>query len=125
MQLLYTPLTRPSKYYETFKIKFPFLCEFMEILKTSSDDNESFKKFPKLLQHYEADCVLDFVTKKVSEKYPDMPLFTIHDSIATTWCWFEYLEREVNVLLTQYSNGIPPLLESEIWGDEYPYDQVA
>lgn len=125
MLLLYTPLTRPSEYYEIFRSKFPTISEFMEILKTSSDDKDSFKKFPKLLQHYEADCVLDFITKKVSEKYPNMPLFTIHDSIATTWCWFEFLEREVNVLLNEYSNGIPPLLESETWGDEHSYGDAA
>lgn len=125
MQLLYTPLTKPSQYYETFRAKFPAICEFIEILKTSTDDPNSFKKFPKLLQHYEADCVLDFVTKKVAEKYPEMPLFTIHDSIATTWFWFEFLKKEVKTLLKEYSSGMPPILECETWGQQNLYDQIA
>ncbi|MBF8457139.1 hypothetical protein IV494_08075 [Kaistella sp. G5-32] len=125
MQLLYTPLSKPSKYYEAFKTKFPMMCKFMEILKTSSEEIDSYKKFPKLLQHFEADCVLDFVTKKISVKHPEMPLFTIHDSIATTWFWFDLLEIEVQNLLLEYSNGIPPISESEIWQSEIPYENVA
>jgi len=116
MQLLYTPLTKPSQYYVTFKEKFPSVCGFIEILKTTSEDKNSFKKFPKLLQHFESDCVLDFVTKKIAAKYPEMPLFTIHDSIATQWFWFEILRDEVQSLLQEYSCGMPPILESETWG---------
>jgi len=115
MQLLYTPLENPSEYYKAFKEKYPKLCEFMEILKTSTESKDSFKKFPKLLQHIEADCVLDYCTKKVAEEHPDMPLFTIHDSIATTWCWFDILNQSILKHMNDYSDGIPPILEREDW----------
>lgn len=45
---------------------------------------DSKRDLPILLQHLEADCVLDYTCKKIAKKYPDMPLFTIHDSIITT-----------------------------------------
>ena len=125
MQILYTPLEKTGKFYKIFKEKFPELSKFMEILKTSTDDEGSYKLFPKLLQHFEADCVLDFVTKKLAEKFPEMPLFTIHDSIATQWCCFGDLEKEVRSLMIEYSDGMPPILASDYWGDVYPYDNVA
>lgn len=39
---------------------------------------------PKLMQSIEAFLVVDVVAKRISEEYPDMPIFTIHDNIATT-----------------------------------------
>lgn len=122
MQLLYTPLSRPSKYYVIFKEKFPELCTLMELLKSATPSKESYKRFPRLLQHFEADCVLDYVTKGISEKYPDMPLFTIHDSIVTQWFWFNELQSSVSELMTEYSGGLPPVLDSQCWGIEPRYD---
>lgn len=119
MQLLYTPLKRPSEYYVIFKKQYPLLCQFMEILKSSGEGQDSFKKFSQLLQHYEADCLLDFVTKQVGDKYPDMPLFTIHDSISTTWMWFPILQEEVFCLMNEYSDGMPPKLSVESWNPDF------
>ena len=115
LQILYTPLKRPSKEYLIFKQHFPLLCECIEIFKTTSDDKESFKLFPKLLQHVESDCVIDTITKKIAETNPDMPLWTIHDSFCTTQSWFPILESMVQELFIDYSQGVLPSFKSELW----------
>ncbi|WP_419870594.1 hypothetical protein [Chryseobacterium sp. CT-SW4] len=115
LQLLYTPLKRPAKEYDIFKNHLPTLCRCMELFKTQFDSKDSYKNFPKLLQHIEADCILDFITTKLAEKHPDMPLWTIHDSICTTLEWFPSMKTESESLFLEYSQGLNPKFESENW----------
>lgn len=115
LQILYTPLKRPSKEYLIFKQHFPLLCECIEIFKTTSDDKDSFKLFPRLLQQVESDSVIDTITKQIAETNPDMPLWTIHDSFCTTQSWFPVLESMVQELFLSYSQGVLPSFKSELW----------
>jgi hypothetical protein len=39
---------------------------------------------PIVLQRWESHAVLQCITKRISKNNPEVPLFTIHDSIATT-----------------------------------------
>lgn len=115
LQILYTPLKRPSKEYLIFKQHFPLLCECIEVFKMTSDEKDSFKLFPKLLQQVESDCVIDTITKKIAEINPDMPLWTIHDSFCTTQSWFPVLESLVQELFLSYSQGVLPSFKAELW----------
>lgn len=115
LQILYTPLTSPSKEYKVFKQHFPLLCECIEIFKTTTDEKDSFKLFPRLLQQVEADCVIDTITKQIADANPDMPLWTIHDSFCTTQSWFPVLESMVKELFLSYSHGVLPSFKSELW----------
>lgn len=115
LQILYTPLSKPSKEYKIFKNKFPNLCECIEILKSDTLDKNSYKLFPKLLQHVESDFVLDKITKQLSNDYPEMPIFTIHDSFCTTESWFPYLKAGVDKYFNYYTNGMTPKLKEESW----------
>mgnify|MGYP000884852072 CR=1 FL=1 len=99
--------------YKKFKSLYPNFCEVLELLKEK--DN---KLLPKVLQHLEADCVLDYTCKEIAKKYPEMPLFTIHDSIITTESNFDVLESEVKNLMEIYCNGIEPILKREDWCEE-------
>lgn len=117
LQILYTPLVNPSSEYKIFKQNFPMLCKFIEILKTATDDKYSYKLFPKLLQHIESDFVLDKITKKISRDFPDMPIFTIHDSFCTTETWFSLLEVNVVKEFTALSKGMIPKLKTETWSN--------
>lgn len=67
-----------------FDEKFPYFSAFLKELKKSN-----YKYLSKLMQNEEANCILDVVTKRLSQLYPKMPLFTIHDSIITTEYWAE------------------------------------
>lgn len=115
LQILYTPLKRPSKEYLIFKQYFPLLCKCIEAFKTTSNEKESFKLFPKLLQQVESDCVLDTITKQIAETNPDMPLWTIHDSFCTTQSWFPIMETAVKELFLSYSDGILPSFKCDPW----------
>jgi len=115
LQILYTPLKRPSKEYLIFKQHFPLLCECIEVFKTTSNEKDSFKLFPKLLQQVESDCVIDTITKQIAKTNPDMPLWTIHDSFCTTQSWFPILESMAQELFLSYSQGVLPSFKAELW----------
>jgi hypothetical protein len=118
LNILYTPLKKSSKEYKEFKKHFPKLCEFTECIKTENTyytGKDKYKFFPKVLQHIESKCVLDFVAKKFSKKYPNIPIWTIHDSWVTTKSNIDILEKEVKNLLFEYCNGVMPKLEKEHW----------
>lgn len=115
LQILYTPLKRPSKEYLIFKQHFPLLCECIEVFKTTSNEKDSFKLFPRLLQQVESDCVIDTITKQIAQINPDMPLWTIHDSFCTTQSWFPILESMVRELFLSYSQGVLPSFKAELW----------
>ncbi|MEC3876695.1 hypothetical protein [Chryseobacterium salviniae] len=115
LQILYTPLKRPSNEYLVFKQHFPLLCECIEVFKTTSSKKDSFKLFPKLLQQVESDYVIDTITKQIAEVNPDMPLWTIHDSFCTTQSWFPVLESMVHELFLSHSQGISPSLKPDLW----------
>jgi hypothetical protein len=99
--------------YLIFKKLYPNFCIVLEFFKERNS-----KDLPKLLQHIEADCVIDFTCKRISEKYPNMPLFTIHDSIISTEDNVNILEIEVNKYLKEYCMGILPTLKPEYWCEE-------
>ena len=79
---------------------------------------------PRLLQHLEATLILDIICKRISEERPDVPLFTIHDSITTTIPNVEYVKEVMTEELTRHV-GIRPNLKTEYWNPsvlakEYP-----
>ncbi|WP_282631175.1 hypothetical protein [Empedobacter sedimenti] len=94
-------------------------------MKTESDDKDAYKKFPKLLQHIEADCVIDFVTKKISEVHPEIPIFTIHDSICTIDIDSDVIYRLIKKYISEYSGGILPSIKEEFWGLPIKYPKAA
>ena len=67
-----------------------------------------------LLQHIEAQIILLKICKRVSVERPDLPIFTLHDSIVTTEGNEGYVS---DVMMEVLSNeiGIPPILKIEKW----------
>lgn len=112
LKALYSSKNSHENIIKTFKNHFPHIFEMIQIFKT---DNKS--EFPIMIQNVEADCILDFCTKKLSVKYPYMPLFTIHDSIITTELYSDVLKEEFEKLTKIYF-GTKPNLKSEHWCEE-------
>lgn len=98
---------------EVFKNYYPEVFRVMQFLK--KDGDKSY--FPLLLQNVEAHCVLDYCTKKIADKYSNIPLFTIHDSIVTTEDFGQVVESEFKLHLQNYFNLLPQL-QIEYWSPE-------
>lgn len=66
------------------------------------------------LQNLEADLVLHRACKIISEKKPDIPIFTLHDSIITTEENIEFVQSVLKNVLKE-NIGIAPNLKIERW----------
>ena len=72
----YSPAQETFKLFEEY---FPVEADVMRVLKS-----KDYKDFPVLLQKVEAKVMLHMVCKAIFVQHPNVPLFTIHDSILTT-----------------------------------------
>ncbi len=104
--IFYSTLKTRNPQVKKFKQLFP---DFYKLLGLFKRDN--YKNFSKILQHVEANCIIDFVTKKLSIDYPKMPLFTIHDSIMTTESYKAILDTEMPKLISEYCLGLKPQIK--------------
>ncbi|WP_394749324.1 hypothetical protein [Spongiimicrobium salis] len=75
---------------------------------------EGKELLPCLLQSIESYLILEVITKRISKEHPEAPLFTIHDSIATT---IDYVEVVKNIMLEELTKavGYAPQLHIEEW----------
>jgi hypothetical protein len=55
-----------------------------------------YRKFSVGLQKIESDMVLRTICKRIFDEKPDIPIFTIHDSILSTPENIEYIKRIMN-----------------------------
>lgn len=95
---------------KVFEKYYPEVYRITQLIKKYRAKNF----FPLLLQNIEANFLLDYCTKKIAEKYPEMPLLTIHDSIITTSQFEIILEKEFETHLKMYF-GLQPTLSTEPW----------
>jgi hypothetical protein len=66
------------------------------------------------LQSIESYLILDVICKNMKEKYPDIPLLTIHDAVATNPEFKEVLLEEMFTALSTHV-GIKPSIKVEDW----------
>ncbi len=92
-----------------FKQMFPHVYEVFKQIKSKDKS-----LLPRLLQSIESYLMLDVIAKRISEEYPDAPIFTIHDSISTTE---EYVDAVEQIMKEELSKAIghPPKLAREYW----------
>jgi hypothetical protein len=95
-----------------FKGMFPEVYEVLFLFKTAQAE-----RLPILLQKIESQLILDRVAKTISKKHPDMPLFTIHDSIVCPLNKEEECKRIIESE-TRTFLGFAPVLQSEPWLQE-------
>lgn len=92
-----------------FESLFPNVYKIMSMIK--------LKYHPTLaviLQNLEADLILNQTCKIISEKNPEIPLYTLHDSIITTEENVKFVQNEMMSVLSQ-NLGIPPSIKVEEW----------
>jgi hypothetical protein len=94
----------------TVKDCLPGLIEFCDSFKTTDEYN----KFALILQNIESTTILRMACKNIAQKYPNMPLFTVHDSVATTEDFAPILgpliASEIELVV-----GFKPTIKEEPW----------
>lgn len=84
------------------KEHFSIVFKIAEAFKTID-----YRDFSLILQRMEAKCVLDFCSKNIATKYPDMPLICRHDSLST-------LEKHGNLLMDEFQEQIDTYFNTSI-----------
>jgi hypothetical protein len=112
-EVLFTKNRYRSNAKKLFNNLFPSVNKLFQIIK--KDDHTLL---PRLLQNIESFIVLQVITKRIARKYSTIPLFTIHDSIATTAEHgnkvAEIMDKELTTII-----GIAPKLKMEQWSPEH------
>ncbi|SHH68007.1 hypothetical protein [Winogradskyella jejuensis] len=92
-----------------FKEMFPYVYEVFRQLKRKDKT-----LLPRLLQSIESYLMINVIAKRISEEYPDAPIFTIHDSISTTEEYVDVVEAIMKEELSK-AIGHAPKLAREVW----------
>jgi hypothetical protein len=101
--------SRPDSFRRLFTESFPTVYKLFSIIKKKNHNSLAI-----LLQRIESYLVIDIICKEISRFNPDIPLFTIHDSIATTDEFSELVYKIMNEILTSLV-GVSPSLKKEVW----------
>jgi hypothetical protein len=92
-----------------FKNTFPTVYELFAYIKRKDKT-----VLPILLQRIESKLVLDRIAKRIAHERPELPIFTIHDSVITTVGNESYIERIMKEEMER-TLGIIPSLATEYW----------
>jgi hypothetical protein len=103
------PFYKPS---HVFEATYPDAMRLFKALK--ADDH---KLLAKIIQQMESHCVLKLICGRIAQERPDLPIFTIHDSIVTTVGNEQYVKDIIVEVLSQ-KIGAPPQVKLEHWCPE-------
>ena len=99
----------PDSPSQLFRKKFPMISRIFRYIKKND-----YRMLAIILQRIESSLLLGKVCKRISKESPDIPLFTIHDSIVTTKGNESYIESVMKNELEK-SLGNSPTLKIEDW----------
>jgi hypothetical protein len=101
-----------------FRKKFPQVARVLKIIKMQYrglNEEKQHGRLARLLQSIESEIILHRCCKRIWEEKPwRIPIFTIHDSIATTIEHQDYVKSVMEDELTRCI-GISPSLSVESW----------
>ena len=101
-----------------FTARYPKIIELFQIIKREYSDctmDNSHSKLSCLLQAIESSIILHKCCKRIwDEKNHSVPIFTIHDSIASTQEYSSYIQQVMREELESYI-GMKPSLSIERW----------
>jgi hypothetical protein len=71
-----------------FRELFPEVYQLFALLK-----KHDRTALPLMLQQIEATLILERVTRRIAEEFPDLPIYTIHDSVVTLMAYRRRIEQ--------------------------------
>lgn len=106
----------PKKMFQMF---FPDVYDVFAKIKSKDST-----LLPRLLQSMESYLIIDVIAKRISEEFPEAPIFTIHDSITTTEAYVEHVSKIMCEELTR-AIGHAPILQTEKWEIQNIFDYMG
>lgn len=103
-----------KKAVRAFQEVFPTVFKVTEMVKFGDPENRSHSALACTLQNLEAELVLKHCCGMIALERPELPIFTIHDSIVTTVGNEEYV---MHVMKEMFLNllGYIPKLDCQYW----------
>ena len=95
-----------------FKRLFPSVYDVLSLIKKGKSN-----LLPILLQRVESEIILNRVAKRIEIERPDLPIFTIHDSVVSTLGNELYIKR-VMMEEMEKAIGLSPHMKIEYWKPE-------
>ncbi len=92
-----------------FKSSFPEVYKLFALIK-----KKDHRALSHLLQRIESEIIIERVTKRISLEKPELPIFTIHDSVATTQGDEKYVSSVITEEVKQ-ATGLDVKLGLEYW----------
>jgi len=96
----------PNELRRRFRQRFPSVAEVLRGLK-----RKNYRHSSHVLQNYEATLFIGIICKRIMQERPELPLFTVHDSLFTVP---EHLEYVKGVIKEEFEKlGAHPLLKTQ------------
>ena len=92
-----------------FKTHFPEVYEVFSLIKRKENS-----LLARILQSIESDIIVNKASKRIARERPDLPIFTIHDSIATTIGNEHYVATIITEEVRDLT-GLDVQLDNEYW----------
>lgn len=109
-----------SRLKSRFEARFPSIAGMLREVKKQNYRHSSW-----LMQNYEATIFIYTICNRIRAERPDVPIFTIHDSLLTVRDEVEYVE---SIIMDEFRKlGIRPTLKREDYNasKQYPRTSVA
>jgi hypothetical protein len=103
------PNAEPKRLFEE---AFPTVAKVFRAYKKGSNSN-----LPRLLQQIESTLIIKHIVPRIASERPDLPIFTIHDSVVTTEGNEAYVERIMREEIERLT-GLNPKFGVEKWSPE-------
>ncbi|MBM3401068.1 MAG: hypothetical protein FJY21_01915 [Bacteroidetes bacterium] len=100
---------RIQSYKRDLKLNFPEVYEVFRLIKV-----KDHTLLARLSQRIESTIMIQYAAKRIAEEKPDLPIFTIHDSIATTVGNEDYVASVIKEEVLKLT-GLKVKLGKEYW----------
>ena len=98
-----------SRLKDIFGDMFPGVAEVIRVHKT-----KDYRFLPRLLQNVEANFIINTVCRRIMLEMPEVPVFTIHDSVLTTRLDMEPIRQ---IMIDEFARlGLTPTLHQKDYG---------
>jgi len=92
---------RQAQYKRLFKVNFPDVYKVFTLIK-----KKNHAALSHVLQRIESTVIVERSAKRIAEEQPNLPIFTVHDSIATTLGNEEYVSKIIKEEIYYYTGVI-------------------